>query len=82
MRMIRKAVVLFAAAVPAWCQCILCRQAAASQPPEAAHALNMAIMVLLVPAVGLFCTVYAVAVRGGSRDGAASDDQPETDDFE
>ena len=77
--MIRKIAFLLVAAAPAWSQCILCRQAAAAQPPEAAEALNRAILLLLVPAVGMFCTVYAVALRSAKRD---HDDRSETDDFE
>lgn len=52
-------------ASPGWSQCILCREAAASQPPEATRALNLAIVVLFVPAVGLFGSVYYTAFRGG-----------------
>jgi hypothetical protein len=63
------ALTALALAAPAWSQCILCREAAASQPAGAAQALNLAIVVLFAPAVGLFGTVYYVAFRGArSRD--------------
>ena len=45
-------------------QCPMCRAAAASQGPEAAKALNEAILILLLPAVALFCGVFILAVRG------------------
>ena len=50
-------------AVPSWAQCSMCRAAAASQGAGATHALNAAIVVLLVPAVALFTGVFLLAFR-------------------
>ena len=39
----------WAAAAPAWGQCVMCREAAASQNQAAIAALNLGILVLLIP---------------------------------
>jgi hypothetical protein len=39
----------------------MCRTAAAAQPPGAANALNMAVLILLVPALALFSGVFLLA---------------------
>ncbi len=59
------------AAGAALAQCPMCRNAAAAQPPEAAGALDLAILVLLAPAVALFCGVYYFSFR--YRDGGEDD---------
>ena len=55
------------AAAPAWAQCSMCRTAASAQGEHAMRAMNAAILVLLVPAVALFCGVYVLAIRGDGR---------------
>jgi hypothetical protein len=47
----------------AWAQCPMCRMALESQGPHAASVINLAILVLLFPAVALFSGVYYVAFR-------------------
>ncbi|HWQ56684.1 MAG TPA: hypothetical protein VN442_23560 [Bryobacteraceae bacterium] len=55
--------VLLAAGPPVFAQCSMCRTAAAAQGPEGAHALNVAIAILLVPAVTLFSGLFLLAFR-------------------
>ncbi len=55
-------VVLTAAGAPCLAQCSMCRTAAASQGAGAAGALNAAIVILLVPALALFCGIFLLAV--------------------
>ena len=47
----------------AFLQCSMCRTAAA-QSPGVADTLDSAILILLVPAVAMFCGVYFMAFRG------------------
>ena len=47
----------------AWAQCPMCRMALETQGPHAAGVVNIAIVVLLFPAVALFTGVYFVAFR-------------------
>lgn len=44
-------------------QCALCKLSAGSGGPRAVRALNVGILVLLLPPVGIFCTIFAVAYR-------------------
>lgn len=44
-------------------QCPMCRTALGALGPEAADAFNRAILILLIPAVGLFCGVYLLLFR-------------------
>ena len=44
-------------------QCALCRTAAEQAGAETAHALNLGILMLLIPPVAIFCVIFAVAVR-------------------
>ena len=64
------AAVALAAAASAWpesalAQCALCRSAAQQAGEQTARTLNLAILVLLVPPVAIFCTIFAVAYRRG-----------------
>ncbi len=47
----------------AWAQCSMCRTALETQGPNAAITVNLAILVLLFPAVALFSGVFVVAFR-------------------
>ena len=47
----------------AWAQCPMCRMALETQGPHAEGVVNLAIVVLLFPAVALFSGVYYVAFR-------------------
>jgi hypothetical protein len=58
-----RATVLVVAQSSLFAQCSMCRAAAAAQGPEAAKALNEAILILLLPAVALFCGAFILAVR-------------------
>ena len=44
-------------------QCALCKTAVEQGGGDAAKAMNLGILVLLVPPVAAFCTIFAVAVR-------------------
>lgn len=65
---------LLAGASTALAQCSMCRTAASAQPPGASQAMNTAILILLVPALGLFSTVFLVAFRSDPHD---EEDDPE-----
>jgi len=41
----------------------MCKTAAAAQGPQAAQAMNRAILILLIPAVGLFSGLFLLAFR-------------------
>jgi hypothetical protein len=49
----------------AWAQCSMCRTAAAV---AGGKTLDTAVLILLLPAMALFCGVFLTAFRGGSRD--------------
>jgi heme/copper-type cytochrome/quinol oxidase subunit 2 len=66
---------LAAAPVPAPAQCPLCRSAVQQADDKTARTMNLAILVLLIPPVSIFCTIFAVAYR--KRRGGEDDD---TDD--
>jgi heme/copper-type cytochrome/quinol oxidase subunit 2 len=55
------------AAPDAAAQCALCRTAVQGAGEAAARTMNLAILVLLVPPVAIFCAIFAVAFR--RRDG-------------
>lgn len=55
-------------------QCALCRSAAESAGGETARAINLGILVLLIPPVAIFCTIFAVAVRQQKNDGGERQD--------
>ena len=52
-------------------QCPLCRSAVQQAGDRTASTMNLAILVLLIPPVSIFCTIFAVAYRnrrGGGDD--------------
>lgn len=67
MSAVKSTVILVVAAmvntVPALAQCSMCRTALSAQGPEAAEAFNRAILILLVPAVVLFSSVFLLVFR-------------------
>ena len=75
----RARAVLFVAAVAACAfllpthealaQCALCRTALQDSGEATARTLNLGILVLLVPPVAIFCTIFAVAYKKGKREG-------------
>ena len=68
MTLLRTACLLAALhAIPAWAQCVMCREAAASQKASAVAALNSGILLLGLPvAVALF-GIGRMLKRYGSR---------------
>jgi hypothetical protein len=50
-------------------QCPLCRSALQGAGDRAARTMNLAIVVLLIPPVSIFCTIFAVAYRRRKGDG-------------
>lgn len=59
---------------PAPAQCPLCRSAAQQAGDQTARTLNLAILVLLIPPVSIFCAIFAVAYR--RRNGDGGDEHP------
>ncbi len=53
-------------------QCALCRTALEQGGGEAAKAMNLGILVLLVPPVAMFCAIFAVAIKREKEDGERS----------
>jgi heme/copper-type cytochrome/quinol oxidase subunit 2 len=54
-------------------QCPLCRSALQQAGDATARTMNLAILVLLVPPVSIFCTIFAVAYR--RRKGEGGDEE-------
>jgi len=52
-----------AATLPALAQCPMCRTAVGAQGPEAARTVNLAIIVMFVPALALFSSVFVLSFR-------------------
>lgn len=57
------ALLALAALQPALAQCPMCRTAMEHGGEAAARTLNIGIVVLLVPPVALFCSIFAVAYK-------------------
>ena len=49
-------------------QCALCRTALQGAAEKTARTMNLAILMLLVPPVAIFCTIFAVALKAGKRE--------------
>jgi hypothetical protein len=62
------AVALFAPS-EALAQCPLCRAGLMNGGDKTARTMNLAIVVLLIPPVSIFCTIFAVAYRRRKGDG-------------
>jgi heme/copper-type cytochrome/quinol oxidase subunit 2 len=65
MLIIAAALAALAAAWPetALAQCPLCRSAVQQAGEQTARTINLAIVVLLIPPVSIFCTIFAVVYR-------------------
>ena len=62
------AALALAAVAAAWpeaalAQCPLCRSAVEQAGDQTARTINLAIVVLLIPPVSIFCAIFAVAYR-------------------
>ena len=55
-------------------QCPLCRSALQQSDANVARTMNLAILVLLVPPVSIFCAIFAVAYRRRNGDSDGGDD--------
>ena len=65
---------LWAGPAPARAQCPLCRTAVQQAGDQTARTMNLAILVLLVPPVSIFCTIFVVAYRKRRGDDEGDDD--------
>jgi len=54
-------------------QCPLCRAGLMNSGDQTARTMNLAIVVLLIPPVSIFCTIFAVAYRKRKGDGEEDD---------
>jgi heme/copper-type cytochrome/quinol oxidase subunit 2 len=54
-------------------QCPLCRAGLMNGGDRTARTMNLAIIVLLIPPVSIFCTIFAVAYRRRKGDGDDDD---------
>jgi heme/copper-type cytochrome/quinol oxidase subunit 2 len=64
---------LLLAPAPAAAQCPLCRSALQDAGDKTARTMNLAILVLLIPPVSIFCTIFAVAYKRRNGDGDDDD---------
>ncbi len=64
---------LYAFAPEASAQCAMCRTAVAAGGERVARTMNAAMLVLLVPPVAIFCSIFAVVARGRRGAGAGGD---------
>jgi heme/copper-type cytochrome/quinol oxidase subunit 2 len=55
-------------------QCPLCRSGLQQAGDRTARTMNLAILVLLIPPVSIFCTIFAVAYRRRNGGGGGGDD--------
>lgn len=70
-----------AAAAAAWpgaalAQCPLCRAGLQNAGDQTARTLNLAILVLLVPPVSIFCAIFAVVYRKARGSGEDENREP------
>ena len=60
--------------VAALAQCPLCRSAVQQAGDQTARTMNLAIVVLLIPPVSIFCAIFAVVYRR-ARDGGEGENR-------
>jgi hypothetical protein len=73
-RVFRSSWALIAAAAPAAAQCSMCRTALSANGHHAGDAFNRAIVILLLPAVVTFGTIFLAACRYA---GSGGDEDPD-----
>jgi hypothetical protein len=66
---------LWVAPAPAAAQCPLCRSALQDAGDKTARTMNLAILVLLIPPVSIFCTIFVVAYKRRNGGDGEDDDQ-------
>ena len=76
------AALALAALAAAWpetalAQCPLCRSAVEQAGDQTARAINLAIVVLLIPPVSIFCAIFAVAYTKSKGGGEEQNRGPE-----
>ena len=57
-------------------QCPLCRSAVQNAGDQTARTINLAIVVLLIPPVTIFCTIFAVVYRKAKENGEEQNREP------
>ena len=57
-------------------QCPLCRSALQNAGEQTARTLNLAIVVLLIPPVSIFCAIFAVVYRRAKGDDEGQNREP------
>ena len=67
---------LLLACVDAAAQCAMCKSSASSLDPGGVKHLNFAILILLVPPVGIFCGFFVAAYRRRNSPADARPDPP------
>jgi len=66
---------IFLACAAASAQCIMCRTAAGAQPHGASDAMDKAIVILLAPAVAMFCGIFVAIFRHVPKNGQIPKDE-------
>ena len=66
------AAALFFPAAEALAQCALCRTGLKDAGEATARTMNLGIVILLIPPVAIFCTIFAVAYKKGKGPGGES----------
>ena len=75
------AALALAAVAAAWpeaalAQCPLCRSAVEQAGDQTARTINLAIVVLLIPPVSIFCAIFAVAYKKSKGGGEGQNREP------
>ena len=73
------ALLLFAPAA-AEAQCAMCKTAVRAGGEQTARTMRSAMLVLLIPSVALFCSIFVVFVKYGRARGGGHDEQREDGD--
>lgn len=79
--LVSAAALVLAALAAAWpeaalAQCALCRSAVQNAGEQTARTLNLAIVVLLIPPVSIFCAIFAVVYRRARDGGGEQNREP------
>ena len=67
--LVTTAIILMLVSEPASAQCAMCRASlAGSNNASFVRNLNIGVLVLLIPPVSIFCSIFVILKRRGSRD--------------